>query len=76
MRNRNCFHERKINETERKKICAHEHTRVLAISHKNITESMEPDHLFKIYSEDSTKGTVAGPFRTDVRVLLCGIIAP
>jgi len=53
----------------------HEHTCVLAISHKNMTESMEPD-LFKIYSEDSTKGTVAGPFRTDVRVLLCSIIAP
>lgn len=66
------------NKWNGKKGNAHEHTHVSAISRKNVTEPTQPDHLFKIYSEDGTwaKGTAAGPFRTDVRVLLRGIIAP
>lgn len=39
-------------------------------------ERYRTSHLFETSFVDGTRGTAAGPFRTDVRVLLRGIIAP
>lgn len=52
-------------------------THIWPIPRKNVTG---PAHLFENPLRErmvrGTKGTAAGPFRTDVRVLLRGIIAP